>query len=597
MQRRDLFLVHFRGEPSLLETLLAERKELCVYWGSFLPSILKRNNTSVIIAETLLDHQDYHEIDEFVWSLTRHWYQKATDLGQLAEFDFQIYLFKKIKNLIILSKLISQYNPTILYCCDNIGDLWPVVQLYAQSNEIRCVQCPIQGDTPPPWEDKINLFQWTRVRAAHLLDSFVAFLLKRSQRHQSCIFVDQKLFSSLKEGPAEATLVPCILEGGLRLRLEFLKKRTLYLALANKLRHRLFPSMSSLRFYALWKQSDRSSWFRSQFSFRGVDFYPMALQELRKIFLYDFPRIEANKRRIKEISRRLGARAVLLRNENRELEKTFVVAAKETTLRSIVIQHGVFAIPIPEERSLCDINAVWGAYGVRYFCEKKFPETECVIMGSLEYDKLVSSVNLNQRDQLCKNLRLEPTYPLLILASQRPHPFSSTKREDEQQWLVAAVCKAMERLPKTQLVVKVHPFEDERPLQRQISEFHSRERIRVVKDTELFSLLDSSDLVIVYNSTVGLTAMVLAKPVMAVNLTGYPDTVPYVSSGAAIGVYREEEIVPAIESALRGGEQIQKMLQAQRKFVEDYAFKIDGKSKERVLQLLAEISNRRKTSR
>ena len=103
MQRQDLFLVHFRGEPSLLEPLLAERKELCVYWGSFLPSILKRNNTPVVIAETLLAPQDYNEIDEFVWNLTRHWYQKVTDLGRLAEFDFQIYLFKKIKNLIILS--------------------------------------------------------------------------------------------------------------------------------------------------------------------------------------------------------------------------------------------------------------------------------------------------------------------------------------------------------------------------------------------------------------------------------------------------------------------------------------------------------------
>ena len=80
--------------------------------------------------------------------------------------------------------------------------------------------------------------------------------------------------------------------------------------------------------------------------------------------------------------------------------------------------------------------------------------------------------------------------------------------------------------------------------------------------------------------------MVLEKPVLVVNLTGYPDTVPYVSSGAAIGVYREEEIAPAIESALWGGEQIQKMLQAQRKFVEDYVFKIAGKSKERVFQLL-----------
>lgn len=597
MPRQDLFLIQFRGEFSLLKTSLGDRKELCVYWGSFLPDFFKANNTPVILAETLLEPQDYQQVDEFVWHLTRHWYKEITNLGQFTEFDLQIYLFKKIKNLIILSKLISRYNPAALYCCDNIGDLWPAAQFYSQLSSIRCFRRAIRGDTPPAWEGKINFVQWFAAKVAGLLDSFVVSLLKRSQRRQSCIFVDQKLFFSLKEDSAKVTLVPCILEGGLRLRLEFLKKRTLYFALANKLRYRLFPSLNSLRFRTLWKQWDRSIRFRRQFSFRGIDFYPMVLQELKKIFLYDFPRIEVNKRRIEEISKRLEAQAVLLRNENRELEKTFVIAAKKTTLRSIVMQHGVFAIPEPEERPRCDINAVWGAYGVHYLCEKEFPETECVITGSLEYDKLVSSVNLNQRNQLCKDLRLDPACPLLVLASQRPHPFSSTKTEDEQQRLIAVVGGALEQLTEVQLVVKIHPFEDERPIHRQISELHPKGRIRVVKKTELFSLLASSDLVIVYNSTVGLTAMVLAKPVMVVNLTGYPDTVPYVSSGAAVGVYREEEIAPAIEAALRGGERVQEMLQAQRKFVEDYAFKIDGKSKERVFQLLSELSSRRKTSR
>lgn len=599
----DLCLISIRGTDALHHftegNSSTDPEYHGVYWGAYVPEELQTSPLKIISSEELLEPPEFEEIDKTVWDLTRNWYKDITPLGEFVEFDFQIFLFKRIKNLMMFSKCVSKYRPSKILCFDNTDQLWPVVKFYAKMTGISVLRGEIPQQDLASWEEKRTIKNWgVHQFTQRFLDPLVLWWVVLSRRYQSSVWVDVKLLSQLEGIEDHFTVLPCIMEKGLRTRLRLLKEGKGYFVLRSRHRNNIL-SLAWNRFHALWKRFDQNSASRSLFSFRGINFYSIVRDEIRAIFLFDFPRIQSNIQRVQNKAKQLLSWGVVLRNESRELEKSCVAAAKSTPVRSVVFQHGVFAIPIPDEKIQCDVSAVWGAFGSRYLQEQRRFHSECVVTGNPEYDRLSpgSRDRFFRRKELCRQLALNPDLPILVLASQRPHPFSSRKTEDEQMRMVSAVVKALRQLPNAQLVVKIHPFEDERPIHRWTQNFTQGGRVRVIKEAELFSLLASSDVVITYNSTVGLSAMVLAKPVIAVNLTGYPDTVPYVSSGAAIGVYREEEIAPAIESALQGGEQIQKMLQAQRKFVEDYAFKIDGKSKERVFQLLAEFSSRRKTSR
>jgi CDP-glycerol glycerophosphotransferase (TagB/SpsB family) len=91
------------------------------------------------------------------------------------------------------------------------------------------------------------------------------------------------------------------------------------------------------------------------------------------------------------------------------------------------------------------------------------------------------------------------------------------------------------------------------------------------------------------HSTVALEAMLLNKPVITINLTGTPDYMPYAESGAALGVYREEDLVPAIRKALRDPQVIEEMAQSREKFISEYAYKPDGQAAKRIAELITRL--------
>ena len=97
------------------------------------------------------------------------------------------------------------------------------------------------------------------------------------------------------------------------------------------------------------------------------------------------------------------------------------------------------------------------------------------------------------------------------------------------------------------------------------------------------------------NSTAAIEAIILDKPVIVVNLTGEVDIMPYAQSGAALGVYKEEELVSAINDALNDKNTIRQLKEARKMFESEHAYKVDGKSTERVVELIERIIESKST--
>lgn len=106
--------------------------------------------------------------------------------------------------------------------------------------------------------------------------------------------------------------------------------------------------------------------------------------------------------------------------------------------------------------------------------------------------------------------------------------------------LVADVTQAVSSFPNLFLIVKPHPEGPGEALYEQ----HVGPNVKVCSDLTLHSLLQSSDIVITVNSTVGLEALMLQKPVVTVGNAIYSE------KGFTHDVQKKEELPLKIEQAL-----------------------------------------------
>ncbi|MEM1689058.1 MAG: CDP-glycerol glycerophosphotransferase family protein [Candidatus Hadarchaeales archaeon] len=113
------------------------------------------------------------------------------------------------------------------------------------------------------------------------------------------------------------------------------------------------------------------------------------------------------------------------------------------------------------------------------------------------------------------------------------------------------------------------------------------------KKENLYDLLASCNILITDASVVGSEAAAIGKPVIIVNLTGKPYPIRYypkllIDEGVAVEVRRKGELLPTIERLLNKKSQ-NELMKNREKFVRKYFYRIDGKSSERVAELVEKM--------
>ena len=108
-----------------------------------------------------------------------------------------------------------------------------------------------------------------------------------------------------------------------------------------------------------------------------------------------------------------------------------------------------------------------------------------------------------------------------------------------------------------------------------------------------FVYFSNCQLLITKYSTTALEAMIINKPVVVINLSGQPTPVPYAEEGAALGVYRYEDIEQAILNALYDEETRGRLKTGRYQFVRNWAGEPDGKASQRIVTLMKEMVSSR----
>jgi hypothetical protein len=229
-----------------------------------------------------------------------------------------------------------------------------------------------------------------------------------------------------------------------------------------------------------------------------------------------------------------------------------------------------------------------------WFIRDGFPPESVFVIGQPRFD-LVFKQQFDPA-RLRQELVIPGDKGIVVLATQ-PMVEAFLWTEKERQQFVGAVVRAMTDFPDKQLVIKLHPDEDP-AVYRQLLKDIGDDTAAICRDTNTYELLNACDLLITFYSTVALEAMLFNKPVITLNLSGKPDIFPYALSGAAIGVYREEGLVPAVRQALYDAAAREELARKSREFVAEQVYRPDGRASQRgaelVLQLIKEAGGRRK---
>lgn len=218
------------------------------------------------------------------------------------------------------------------------------------------------------------------------------------------------------------------------------------------------------------------------------------------------------------------------------------------------------------------------------------PADKIFVTGQPRFDLIEQSKT--DRRKIIADLGIPKDKGIVVLATQ---PLGTLWTEKDREEFVSNVVNAMHEFSEKQLVIKIHPGENPEEYQKILTGVAGSKAI-VCQSIDLYGLLRACDVLMTVHSTVALEAMIMDKPVIIINLSRRPDAMPYAQSGAALGVYKKEDIVPAIRKALYDLKVRKELKKSRDKFVAEHAYKLDGQATKRVAELiirLAEDSKRK----
>jgi len=260
-------------------------------------------------------------------------------------------------------------------------------------------------------------------------------------------------------------------------------------------------------------------------------------------------------------------------------EKAVISAASKLKKPSFMGQHGV-AIGFSK-------NETNNLYSANF-----------LVMGQKYKEELISSGILAERIFVTGPLIFNEILPYLEqkkIVSEKKSILFMTSPIVEDNFLtkedyfnkVKKIISEIKKVTGIELVIKLHPRE------KNISEYQKAidgiPEAKVLSESSRdkhFELLSNCDVFLNFGSTTALEAMFLNKPIITIDLfeKGKNPINPFIrESDATLKVDFNEEISKLIQLALNNP----KILQAERKkFVEEHCYKLDGKSEERVLEVI-----------
>jgi UDP-N-acetylglucosamine 2-epimerase len=275
----------------------------------------------------------------------------------------------------------------------------------------------------------------------------------------------------------------------------------------------------------------------------------------------------------------LRPNGLLVPGDNHSPFMEWVLVARDMGIPVILSQHGMDCEHHCLSEAYASHIACWGeGRRERYKRESTYQPT-MAITGNPFYDALVDA-----RDSACEvNTWLWVT---------RPHTtekcFLASRHPDEGVQILDALLDALEERQDARLLIKPHSFDDSERYVSRIQDRGLEVRAEIV-NLSVVQLVAEASVVITEDSTAGMDAMLLGRPLVHAHFAQCPPVMSFVASGAALPGFTPEELRRSVVQA----ERIQRsartaMLDAQQQYLDVFAGPRDGGASRRFAEFAAQ---------
>lgn len=361
------------------------------------------------------------------------------------------------------------------------------------------------------------------------------------------------------------------------------------------LRRRWYKAAKA-HFLRIYEQVAENPGFHRKFCCSGMNLWPVVAGELAHLFSEVFPRQAAEAEIVAYVLREYRVDVTLLSIDYLPAQRTVAMVSGKLGIPTIYAPQGILLhYPGITDLVITDKVAAWGpALEERYSASAAGPNGDrLIVTGNFKLDALPAQLTVDQQTELRKRLGLHPEKTVVTVATQ-PSAYrftlSAFHTTDHASILLKYALLATQKRAEIQLAVKIRPGDDEALIRELMERFGPEDGV-ILTSTPLYDLLRISDIVVVKNSTVGLEAMVLGRPVIVVNSPGVPDFFPYVQEGAALKATNPQELGQCIDAILRDKHTLRKLSENAARFVQHHAGPSDGRSFDRLATLVITTAN------
>lgn len=274
-------------------------------------------------------------------------------------------------------------------------------------------------------------------------------------------------------------------------------------------------------------------------------------------------------------------KVVIAPDENSPLTKSILDAAKSCGIKTIGLQHGNMHDLHPAYRYtkkdsingiMPDLTLAWGEYWQKFLVDKgNYPIDSVVPLGQIRTD-IIPHLLKAEKQKMAKSVEI------IVFASQ-------PQRDPELRYQAAFdVFKAVKRLQKTKLVVKLHPREfDDEEYYESIARDAGCRNFEIDKTSDLYKLIARCDTLITCFSTVGTETVYFYKPLVILDHLNQ-DIQGYVAEGVAFHATNAFTLESILTGIFRGNLKIDRG--KYDAFIQKYAYRIDGKVAERCIDAI-----------
>jgi UDP-N-acetylglucosamine 2-epimerase len=266
--------------------------------------------------------------------------------------------------------------------------------------------------------------------------------------------------------------------------------------------------------------------FYEIFKFNNISFWPIINNKLKKIFSNRIPDQVKEIIIIKNIVKNLKLQCFICSNESGETERILGKTNKQK-IKSILLQHGFSNFHEEtdqirmriDERKLIPIVSdkffVWGESDYKFFKKLGIDESKIVISGNPKFDDfpIVKKISKNQKIVLITPEPITESFGHYV-----------TKLANEYENTLTRVCQILKKIEGVEIIVKLHPGQNSHnnilekkinKIDKSIPIFQMKSSPEIVKESDLLLNITCEA---VDPSTIMLEGLMLDKPVLEICL-------------------------------------------------------------------------------